>query len=813
MTASVRERPVPARSAGADGGTPARRAVIRWAWRLFRREWRQQLLVLSLITVAVAGTFLGAAVASNTPASPAAATFGTANHLAMIPGGQPRLAADIAAIRRRFGPVDVIENQNLATGSASPVQLRAQNPAGPYGQPTLALVSGHYPHGPGQVALTSQVAALYNIHAGGIWRQGGQARRAVGIVENPSNLADEFALVAPGQVGAPAEVTVLFDATPASAAGFRYPAGATAQTPPISGGMSPAFIVLAAATLGLIFVGLVAVASFTVLARRRLRALGMLGSLGAADRNIALVMTANGAITGTAGAIAGALAGFAAWSGYRPHLQATAGHRIGVLHLPWPVIGAGMALAVLTSILASRRPARAAARMPVRAALAGRPEPPKAAHRSALPGVLLLLAGPALLFASGGWGHNGGTATLDTLGGMTATIVGGLLLAPFCLTALAALAGRAPVAARLALRDLARYRARSAAALSAISFAILLAALTGILAAARYANPLDYTGPNLAANQLILYPPGHMPGPLAARPPAQRDIHDLPARLAAALGTRDVLTFDSATRPGSRIVTPSGQDLGMATATLNQAGTQTNNYSGPLYVATPALLRYFGIRPSQISSGAEVLTMRPGLAAEPRMQLALPPGSTGPGQPPSPDACPASRCIANPDIQTITGLPVGTSAPNTVITAHGMNVLGLHLVTAGWLFQTSRPLTAAQINTARQVAAADSATIETRSGEVSLSQILSAATAVGILIALGVLAMTVGLIRSETASDLRTLTATGAGATARRTLTAATAGTLGLLGALTGTAIAYLTAISWFRHASVIASTAPAPEL
>ncbi|HEV3290443.1 MAG TPA: hypothetical protein VG123_15755, partial [Streptosporangiaceae bacterium] len=162
MTTSVRERPAPAWSAGAGGGAPARRAVIRWAWRLFRREWRQQLLVLSLITVAVAGTVLGAAVASNTPASPAAATFGAANHLAVIPGSQPHLAADIAAIRRRFGPVDVIENQNLVTGSASPVQLRAQNPAGPYGQPTLALVSGHYPHGPGQVALTSQVAALYN---------------------------------------------------------------------------------------------------------------------------------------------------------------------------------------------------------------------------------------------------------------------------------------------------------------------------------------------------------------------------------------------------------------------------------------------------------------------------------------------------------------------------------------------------------------------------------------------------------------------------------------------------------------------------
>ena len=52
--------------------------------------------------------------------------------------------------------------------------------------------------------------------------------------------------------------------------------------------------------------------------------------------------------------------------------------------------------------------------------------------------------------------------------------------------------------------------------------------------------------------------------------------------------------------------------------------------------------------------------------------------------------------------------------------------------------------------------------------------------------------MTVGLIRSESAGDLRTLTATGATGRTRRTLTAATAGALALLGALLGVAGAYL---------------------
>ena len=69
--------------------------MIRWAWRLFRREWRQQLLVLALIVVAVAATIVGAAVATNTP-SPAGAGFGTAQDLATLPGTGPQLATQIA---------------------------------------------------------------------------------------------------------------------------------------------------------------------------------------------------------------------------------------------------------------------------------------------------------------------------------------------------------------------------------------------------------------------------------------------------------------------------------------------------------------------------------------------------------------------------------------------------------------------------------------------------------------------------------------------------------------------------------------------
>jgi putative ABC transport system permease protein len=69
---------------------------------------------------------------------------------------------------------------------------------------------------------------------------------------------------------------------------------------------------------------------------------------------------------------------------------------------------------------------------------------------------------------------------------------------------------------------------------------------------------------------------------------------------------------------------------------------------------------------------------------------------------------------------------------------------------------------------------------------------LAIATGAGAVLALAILALTVGLIRSESAGDLRTLTATGATARIRRTLTATTAGALALLGALLGIGGTYI---------------------
>jgi putative ABC transport system permease protein len=775
---------------------------MRWGWRLFRREWRQQLLVLGLLTVAVAATIWGASVVTNAQLpNPNYATFGTAAALATLPGTDPHLAADIATIQGRWGPADLIEDQYIATGTTQPVQLRAEKPHGHYNAPLLSLVSGSYPAGPGQVALTSQVGALYGTHVGGTWRAAGATWRVTGIAQDPSNLADEFALVAPGQVTHPSQVIMLLGSSLAvqqaisggngtlpgvPAATVSFPTGSAS-------GFSPATVVLLVEILGLVFIGLVSVAGFSVMAQRRLRALGMLSAIGATERHLRLVLITNGLAVGVTGALAGAVLGFAAWFAYVPTLQQAAGHVVDAANLPWWAFALGVVFAIVTSVLASRRPAKTMAAVPVVAALSGRPPPPKPARRIVPPGVIVFAVGVVCLATAGGLAGasgKGGSPALHLVAGLVAVVIGIVLLAPLAISMLRA-SSRLPVGIRIALRDLVRYRARSGAALAATTFAVFLATGICVVTSVQFENILAWTGPNLSSTQVIVYAQPPQGGPLAA-PLISTQLAEVSrhvSSLAASLHARSAVPLES------------------AAATLHQVGAQAHkDFTGTVYVATPQLLATYRITVSQIAPDTDVLTMRPGMASLPHMELTW--GNYGVQQRPGglvqkdsvlPSCTLSSDCLANPAMQTVSSLPSGTSAPNTVLTEYAVSKYHLQTQLGGWLIQTPSGLTAAQINAARQFALTYGATVETESASLGPGEIADGATALGIVIALGVLAMSIGLIRSETAQGLRTLTATGASGTTRRTITAATAAALGLLGALLGMAGAVIAGLAWAR--------------
>ena len=824
----IHEPEDPRRAAG------ARRALTRWELRLAVREWKQRILIVVLIAVATAATLGGIAVASATPGTPNAGIFGTAQTLIQLPGDSKDLPAAIAKIEKAYGAASVIYDQPIMTGQTGGADLRDQDPNAPYTSVLLALNSGSYPTKAGQVAITSGLAQLYGLKVGDIWHlpagagaEAGKNFTVTGTVEDPSNLLDEFALVAPGQLAGPGQLTSAgqvriflgesMDSAAASAAGNVIPKDAIVSAPqPDDNLFSPATIVLIVSVIGLVFIGLVATASFTVMAQRRQRALGMLASIGATESDVRFVLIADGLVGGVIGAIIGAAVALGGWLWYYPHLSTATAHRIDPFSLPWAAVVIGMLLAVATSVIAAVWPGRSVSKIPVVAAISGRIDAPQLVRRSLRPGLIFLVAGLFVLYFSGGPGAGGGGG-----GGGGFLIIAGLLcceiavalLAPFAVDRLARLAWRAPLASRLAMRDLARYRSRSGAALAAVSFAVFIATVAIVIASVRFDDALDYVAPNMAANQLILYTATNDPTnvqlgqatPAAELTATRNQAHAIAAQLHAPAPLElEVAVSANQPQPAiSRNGPPSGN------APQNQPGTLVSlrgqGSGGQFYVATPALLKAFGISQSQVNPAADVLTVRALLPST--ADLALVSGTFLNNSPPG---CPAGMCILNPDIQVLSKLPAGTSAPNTVITEQAVKALHETIVPVGWMIQAPSSLTAVQINAARQEALKLGTTIETKSGQLSLGEISNGATVGGILLALGVLAMTVGLIRSETISDLRTLTAAGAGARTRRALTGVTAGVIAFLGAALGAVAGCLAVVAW-SHADLATTFANVP--
>ena len=783
------------------GGGPARRAIRRWAWRLLRRAWRQQVLILSLLTVAVAATTVGLGLVVNVQGTDQG-VFGTADaRIDIADPGPNGIAADTNAARQRFGTVEAIAHEGVPVpGSITPVDLRAQDPHGAFSKPMLRLISGNYPSGPAQAAVTVTAATTFTLKIGSPWSVNGRTLRVDGIVENPKDLQDAFGLVAPGEISAPSSVSLLFNAGGAALMTFHPPAG-TVQGIMASGSdtaqqqRNQALAVLLLATIGLTFIGLLSVAGFTVIAQRRLRALGMIGAIGATDRQVRRVMSANGVAVGTIGAIVGTALGLGVWLALTPAFERVVGHRYDPFALPWWAVLAGAVLAILTALAASSWPARAAARLPIVAALSGRPAAPRPAHRFALLGTMLAAAGFVALILA----HTVHPVLIVT--GILATTAGMLLLAPLGIRTLAAFAGHAPVAVRLALRDLTRYQARSGAALAAASLAVGIAATIAVTAAAQQAHDHTLTGGNLPTNQLIVWlaNPNDQGGPglsvvpaggATATPAVPNPAVVTRARstadaIAQAVGTSTVVELDSAVDLNSPVPAGAPPDAGQATLvhpiSVRGRGQGWTQVTTP-YVATPAVLGLYRVPTRDIAAGSDILSARPDLG---RIEIGT--GFKGDFQPVV--------------VQVSALLPNYTSAPNTLITPQAMTANHYTAEPAGWLVQASQPITSTQITDARHRAAAAGITIETRTGpDRGLQHLRDYSTLAGVLVALGVLAMTVGLIRSETAADLRTLTATGASSATRRTLNAASAGALALLGGILGTAAAYLALIAWHWH-------------
>src|SRR5262245_57272998 len=493
----------------ANGGVAARRAVVRWAGRMFRREWRQQLLVLALLTLAVTTAIGSITIAHNSlPANNG--EFGSANSILTFDASDPqRLQAGLDSAKRSFGTIEVIGHRSVhVPGSVETVDYRSQAPGGAFSADLLALRRGRYPRGPRDVAVTDGVADSLRLELGSTLALDGHPRTVVGIVENPSRLSDEFALIAPSSA-MPDQVDVLVERDEGSATmspfwdSLRSGRGSTALAASMIrgsdvGGTGETLAQFSVATVFLLLASLVAAAGFAVVAQRRLRQLGMLAAVGATQKQLRLVLLTNGALVGAIAAVIGTAAGLGLWVVLAPTLETAVDHRIDRLSLPWGLIAAAGLLALLGASAAAWWPGRAIARLPVMLALSGRPPRPRPARHSAFAAGALIAVGICCLALS-----NRDRPVL-IVAGLLATIVGTLLFGPLAIGAFSAVAGRVPIAPRLALRDLARYQARSGAALAAVTLALGIAATVVITASAQEAKKASEPA-SLSDRQIRVY--------------------------------------------------------------------------------------------------------------------------------------------------------------------------------------------------------------------------------------------------------------------------------------------------------------------
>jgi putative ABC transport system permease protein len=276
-----------------------------------------------------------------------------------------------------------------------------------------------------------------------------------------------------------------------------YAAGGPSTSDELLGALAIGAVVLILAALEVV---LLAGAAFAVGTRRQARSLALLAATGASPRQVRRVVLAGGLVLGTVAAAIGVAGGILAAAAARPLLEHFADESFARFDVRPLELLAIAAVAVVTGVLAAIAPARSAARQDVVAALADRRD--RVAIRARVPaaGVLLALLGAALAATGSVWaaaaGESEAAAALIGAGAGIA-VIGLVVLSPVVMALAGRLGAYLPLAGRLALRDAARHRGRSAPAMAAV-----LVAVSGSAALLLYVAAIDHHDRNAYMQQL-----------------------------------------------------------------------------------------------------------------------------------------------------------------------------------------------------------------------------------------------------------------------------------------------------------------------
>ncbi|MCX4549694.1 FtsX-like permease family protein [Streptomyces sp. NBC_01500] len=216
--------------------------------------------------------------------------------------------------------------------------------------------------------------------------------------------------------------------------------------------------------------------AFAVGARRSRRQLGLVGTCGGNRRHIRAVVLSGGLVLGAAGAVAGTIVGLGLTYLLRPLIESWAGQRFGTIELHSGELLGIAVIGLVTGVLAALAPAIVAGRQPILESLTGR----RGVRRSSrvMPVLGLIAIGVGLCLAV--LGGLSGRATSVSIGSVIAEL-GVLACIPVIVGSLGKLGRFFPLSPRLALRDAARNRGRTAPAVAAV-----MAAVAGTIAISTY---------------------------------------------------------------------------------------------------------------------------------------------------------------------------------------------------------------------------------------------------------------------------------------------------------------------------------------
>ncbi|MEY9931542.1 putative ABC transport system permease protein [Catenulispora sp. GP43] len=578
--------------------------------------------------------------------------------------------------------------------------------------------------------------------------------------------------------------------------------------PATGGGSSSQSSTLAVAAIALsmvlLEVVLLAGPAFAVSARRRRRDFGLLGAAGADSRRLRRIVLADGIVLGAVGGVVGTVAGIGGaaavlpWFGHHTQ-QALGGFRLRPLEL-----AAAAVLGVGTGVAAAVAPAIATARQDVMVALTGRRGQSAMPWKLPLIGLAGVVLGSALILVGAFRGGN----PIPVAAGVAFAELGLVACTPILVAWSGKLARLLPLTGRLALRDGARNRGRTAPAVAAI-----MAAVAGATGVAMVINSDDAQQRHYYQSQLRLGQAVASLGdgttnlaPAAADRLVQQIEAVLPTKQAAVM--QGVGFGDGQTQPVAPTVLrtpenacPPEQDSvvhdgdprcsGMGGGVLQFLTGSSTVVSGGPELVRALVGRQDAAAEAVLKAGGAVVFDKYDLATtgpNPTVQLRV-------GRDCTQQSCPGSFVTAT--------LPAAfVDSPRwdvTAVVAPGtLDKYGVNFIPMTVLFDTSRMPSAEQEQRADNLVGA--AGIEQRfyveRGYQSQTRAgLLALAAVAGVVMLGAAAVATGLAITDAQADLETLAAIGARPRVRRLLAGSQAAVTAGLGAVLGTAFGLLPAV------------------